>query len=178
MLNNRKPHALKTTKITNTASLEINGSTVASAKATFLVAESADLSVTQINPMHLAYVGQNLIHIIKVSNNGSSKATGVILTDILPPNCICSYINSTQGTYKFSKKKVIFFLGELDCNTNAIAIINIIPRCPCILTNHCFVLGSEHDNNLNNNFYRTNTKVCYISRKLSYCLCPSLHCLK
>ena len=93
-----EPPKITATKITNTATLKTNGIHPIIAKATFLVAKSADLSVTKVKPMHIGFVGQNLIYVIKVKNNGPSNATGVILTDILPPNCICSYINSTQGT--------------------------------------------------------------------------------
>jgi len=167
MLSPCKHAKITENEVTNTTTIEINGTPLASAKVTFLVANSADLSVTKIKPMHLGYVGQNLIYVIKVTNNGSSNATGVILTDILPPNCICSYINLTQGTYKRSRHKITFYVGELDCNAHAIAIISVIPRYPCILTNNSFVSANEYDNNWNNNFCTTNTKV--------YCMCPNFY---
>lgn len=162
MFNTHKDTKIKSHEVTNTATLEINGIHLASAKATFFVAESADLSVTTIKPMHIGYVGQNVIYIIKVRNNGSSKATGVVLIDILPPNTICSYINLTQGTFKLSRNKAIFCLGELQCNANAVIIISVIPKCPCILSNHSFVTANEHDVNWNNNICTTNTKVYYV----------------
>jgi uncharacterized repeat protein (TIGR01451 family) len=161
-----KSPKITATKITNTATLKINGTHSIIAKATFLVAKSADLSVTKIKPMHIGFVGQNLIYVIKITNNGPSNATGVILTDILPPNCIYSYVNSTQGTFKCSRKKIIFYVGELACNAHAVAIISVIPRCPRILTNHSFVIDNEHDKNWNNNFCKTNTKVYYAYPKL------------
>ena len=58
--------------------------------------------------MHKGYVGKNVISVMKVKNNGSYEATGVILTNILPPNTICSYMNFTQGTYTLFKNKIVF----------------------------------------------------------------------
>lgn len=175
MLNSRKQTKVNAREVTNVATLEVNETPLASAKVTFLVADSADLSVTTIKPMHQGYVGQNVIYVIKVTNNGSSKATGVVLTNILPPNVICSCINFTQGTYKCSRNKITFYLGELNCNFNAIVIISIIPKHPCILTNHSFVTANEHDNNWNNNLCTTNTKVYYVYNAPVYCISPQIH---
>jgi len=175
MFTTHKDTKVKAHEITNTATLEIDGIPLASAKLTFFVAESADLSVTTIKPMHLGYVGQNVLYVIKVTNNGSSKATGVVLTDILPSNSICSYINFSQGTYKRSRNKITFYLGELHCNSNAIAIISVIPKRPCILTNHCIIKAKEHDKNWNNNLSTTNTKVYSVYPTPLYCIYPALY---
>jgi uncharacterized repeat protein (TIGR01451 family) len=175
MLNSRKQTKVKAREVTNVATLEVNETPLASAKVTFLVAESADLSVTTIKPMHRGYVGQNVICVIKVTNNGLSKATGIVLTNILPPNSFCSYINFTQGTYKRSRNKISFYLGELHCNSNAIVIISIIPKCSGILTNHSFVTANEHDKNWNNNICTTNTKVYYVYNAPVYFISPKIH---
>lgn len=175
MFNSHKHTKVKAREVTNTTTVEVNGTPLASDKVTILVAESADLSVTTIKPMHQGYVGQNVIYVIKVTNNGSSKATGVVLTNILPPNSICSYINFTQGTYKRSRNKITFCLGELLCNSNAIVIISIIPKCPCILTNHSFVTANEHDKNWNNNLCTTNTKIYYVYNAPLYFISPQIH---
>jgi uncharacterized repeat protein (TIGR01451 family) len=177
MLNSRKQTKVKAVEVTNVATLEVNGTPLASDKVTILVAESADLSVTTIKPMHHGYVGQNVIYVIKVTNKGLSKATGVVLTNILPPNSICSYINFTQGTYKRSRNRITFYLGELLCNSNAIVIISIIPKCPCILTNHCFVTANEHDKNWDNNLCTTNTKVHCVYNAPIYFISPQIHYL-
>lgn len=175
MFNTHKHTKVKAREITNTATVEVKGTPLASAKVIFLVVESADLSVTTIKPMHKSYVGQNVIYVIKITNNGSSKATGIVLTDILPPNSICSYINFTQGTYKRSKNKITFYLGELHCNANAIVIISVIPKHPCILTNHSFVIANEHDKNWNNNLCTTYTKVYFVYPTPIYSIYPTLH---
>lgn len=175
MFNSRKHAKVKAREITNTATIDVKGTPLASANVTFLVAESADLSVTTIKPMHRSYVGQNVIYVIKITNNGPSKATGIVLTDILPPSSICSYIKFTQGTYKCSKNKITFFLGELHCNDNAIVIISVIPKYPCILTNHSFVIANEHDKNWNNNLCTTNTKVYFVYPIPLYSIYPALH---
>jgi len=157
---------IPSTEFTNTATVEANGY-YSSAEVKFKVCNSADLAVTKTTTTPIGYVNEKLIYIIKVVNNGPSKATGVILTDILPHNSICSSINLTQGTYKCFNKKITCYLGDLNCGANAIAIIIVIPTAPCILTNGAFVKANEDDNNYSNNFSINNTKIC--------CKCPQLY---
>lgn len=177
MFNTHEDVGINVAEITNTTTLKINNKSIASAKVTFLVSNSADLSVSVIKPMHISYVGQNIVYFIRVKNNGPSKATDVILTDILPPNCICSYINSSKGTYELFKNRIAFFLEDLNCNSNTIIVISVIPKHPCILTNHCFITANEHDKNLNNNICSTRTQIySYDPDAPIYCIFDPLRC--
>lgn len=157
---------IPSTEFTNIATVEAHGY-YSSAEAKFKVCNYADLSVTKTTTTPIGYVCENLIYIITVVNNGPSKATDVILTDVLPCHCICASITLTQGTYTCSNGKINCYLGDLNCNANAIAVVVVVPKRPCILTNRTFVTANEEDPNYNNNFFTKKTRV--------YCRCSKSH---
>jgi len=166
-LSSNKRPKIRESKITNTATLKIKGIPLIINHATFSIAKFADLLVSQTTTNAIGYQGENLIYVIKVVNKGPYKATGVTLTDILPSNSICKSIYLTQGSYKCSKNKITCSLGELSCNDDALAILTVIPKYPCILTNTTFITANEYDTDLNNNFFTTNTKICCKSPTLN-----------
>lgn len=147
------------TEFTNTATVNAGGYH-SSDEATFKVYNYADLSVTKTLSTPTGCMRESLIYIIKVVNNGPSMATEVILTEVLSPNSTYRSIYLTQGTYKCSNGKITCYLGDLNCDANAIAIITIAPKCPGILSTNTFVSANECDDNCDNNFITTSTKIC------------------
>jgi uncharacterized repeat protein (TIGR01451 family) len=57
---------------------------------------SADLGITVSAPAHLS-PGGTMTYVIQVSNNGRVTATGVTVTDALPPGTIFASVSATQG---------------------------------------------------------------------------------
>lgn len=131
------------------------------ANVKFKICRVADLSITSSPSMDMAYVYENYTYTIKVINNGPSNATGVILSNTLPPNCICKYINMTKGTYTCYNRRITCHIEEIPCDEEVIVAITIIPISLCTLTNSSFVTAKEYESTYNNNSLLTNTKVFF-----------------
>src|SRR5690242_19766641 len=69
-----------------------------SATVTTTVTPAADVAVTMSAPTSVS-VGQSLTYTINVTNNGPSDASGVVLTDTLPPL-------PTDGTFVLANSTV------------------------------------------------------------------------
>ncbi len=117
----------------------------------------ADLSVHVTAAPAPVIPGTNLTHIISVKNNGPSNATGVSLTDTLPPTT--SMVSATSGCSGSST--VTCGIGAL--SVGATAVITITAGVPSnvtgTLTNTATVTGTESDANIANNTDTTNTDV-------------------
>ena len=66
------------------------------ASVTTNVVAAADLAVSMTGPSGPTLVGQNLVYVVTVTNNGPSDATGVILTDTLPVGTV--FISATPDS--------------------------------------------------------------------------------
>jgi uncharacterized repeat protein (TIGR01451 family) len=73
------------TIVTNTASLDSDQTVAISAVATATVSSAPILSVSKENGVSAVYVGELLTYTLTYTNSGSDIATGVLLTDALPP---------------------------------------------------------------------------------------------
>jgi len=59
---------------------------------------SADLSITQNDSPDLVHTGDNLTYTLTITNHGPSEATGVTITDTLPPGVTVVSVTPSQGT--------------------------------------------------------------------------------
>jgi uncharacterized repeat protein (TIGR01451 family) len=80
--------------ITNTAQVVWNGKTL-SAPASVRVLEPAVLKLTKTVDKEIVEVGDDLKYTITVENTGSSSATGVRLTDVLPAGLLGTNLDET-----------------------------------------------------------------------------------
>lgn len=102
---------------------------------------------------------------IVVSNDGSSSATGVVLTDTLPAGIVFLSASTSTGSCSQSGGIVTCNLG----NVTDSAIINITarPTAAGTFTNTVSVTGNEQDSNTDNNSASTTTTVNPASNPIS-----------
>jgi uncharacterized repeat protein (TIGR01451 family) len=95
------------------------------ATATTTVILAADLMVTKTDSADPIQVGDTFIYTVTVANNGPSRATGVVLTDTLPPNMTVGSVVSTQGSCAEVSGNVTCNLGDLDNGGSAVVTITV-----------------------------------------------------
>jgi conserved repeat domain len=148
------------TKVTNTATVQSDGTAPISAEATFFVETSADLMVTQTTNKSEVCVGDELTYIIVITNNGPSNATGISLTDIISKNADLVSVVFTEGDYRHFGCHIIYNLNELAKGASVTIYITIIPKVAGVIKNFAHVIAKEPDPNLNNNKSTEITTVC------------------
>ena len=84
------------------------------AEATVFINSVTDLSVTKTSKCNKFEVNKIITYIINVKNNGPSKASGVVLNDVLPPSVIFDSIFLSQGYFAFKKGCIICYLGSIN----------------------------------------------------------------
>jgi uncharacterized repeat protein (TIGR01451 family) len=111
-------------------------------------ASGADLSVTKTDSPDPVLVGGTLTYTVTVSNNGPDPATGVVLTDTLPPSV--TFGSATSPCTQAS--------GTVTCNLGSLAsaaatIVTIVgtPTAIGTVTNNASVTANEPDPNPGNN---------------------------
>jgi uncharacterized repeat protein (TIGR01451 family) len=119
------------------------------ATATTTVNAAADLEVSKGDTPDPAIAGENLTYTLIVTNNGPSRATGVVLTDTLPAGVT---LVSAPGCSELS--------GSVTCNLHNITsghraqvtlVVAVGSSTTGTLTNHAGVRGNEFDPDMANN---------------------------
>jgi uncharacterized repeat protein (TIGR01451 family) len=137
-----------TVRLVTPDGLDPNGTDNTASEAT-RVKPRADLSVTLTDSPDPVSVGGIITYTAVVANNGPSNATGVNLSDLLPPGMSFVSAASTQGscTYSTAARKVTCAIGGM-ANT-AIATITIVATAGQtelgVVTNTVDVTGAEYD---------------------------------
>ena len=88
-----------------------------------------DVRVLMFDSPTVVNFGANLIYLIDVTNIGDLPATGVTLTDTLPPGVALAFANSTVGTCS-GTTSIICNIGTL--NVEATAIVTIVVATPSL----------------------------------------------
>ena len=111
-----------------------------------------DLAIRIVDSPHPVSVGATLTYTLAVTNTGPADATGVTLTNILPPNVTFISANSSQGTCVQNSNVITCDLGLVPGGTNAIITILVTPTIAGVsLTNVATISRAETDNYLGNN---------------------------
>ena len=125
---------------------------------------SADLGVTLSAPAQL-FAGGTMTYLIQVSHNGRVTATGVTVSDALPPGTFFVSVSTTQGTVATpavgSNGTVTASLGTLaNGATASISIVVGVTAAPgTTLTNTATVIATTQDMNSRNNSATQRTMV-------------------
>lgn len=144
-------HVLQTGVITNTA--VVSSDTFDphpednTDSATINAQPSADLAVVKTVNNTTPNVGNNVIFTITASNLGPNDATGVIVTDNLPPGL--SFVSATPSTGTYSNG--VWTIGNLAHGASAVLTIVATVLQTGTITNVATISGNEHDPNPLNN---------------------------
>lgn len=106
----------------------------------------------------------NLAYTVTVKNNGPNDASGVMLTDTLPPiTSLSSYSTTPSGITcgGTGTNSASCNIGSLTVGSEVVItlVVNVPANATGTLTNTAEVTGSEPDANANNNTESTNTEV-------------------
>ena len=118
-----------------------------------------DLSVATTDSADPILVGSNLVYTIEIANSGAATATGIVVTNILPPSV--SFISAA------SAHGICTGTGPVICNLEPIVgggcaqiTIVVIPTAPGFLTNTTSIAANEEDSQpLNNSSAQVTTAV-------------------
>jgi uncharacterized repeat protein (TIGR01451 family) len=111
-----------------------------------------DLSVTKVDSSDPVEIGNTLTYTLTIANNGSSEATEVRLSDILPNEVTLSSATPSQGTGCGGTSTISCTLGTLANGASATVTIVVTPTKAGLSNNAAFVIGKESDSNWSNNW--------------------------
>ncbi|MDP6716326.1 MAG: hypothetical protein QF368_17130, partial [SAR202 cluster bacterium] len=114
------------------------------ATSTTAIQGVADLAVAKSDAADPVIHSQSIMYTIGVTNNGPGAASGVTLTDILPPDTILISASATQGSCT-STAPVVCTLGNLSVGNSATATVAITTFHAGEFTNTATVDGDQSD---------------------------------
>ena len=123
------------------------------------IASLADLSVTAEDSPDPIAAGATLTYTIRVTNNGPSVATGVLLTNVLPVGMNFIFAVTTSGSCGNAGSLVTCNLGSLVSGGGAVITILGAPTNPGTITDFVSVAGAQTDVNPANNTATIKTSV-------------------
>lgn len=125
------------------------------------VTQVADLSILKFDlPNDAVAVGQPLSYELAVANNGPGDASGVRVTDTLPPNTrFLSFTPGNPGSCANRGNNVTCDLGGLVPNAEVSIFFDACPVSPGTATNTARVAGATIDPNAANNASTETTQV-------------------
>lgn len=119
-------------------------------------ASGADLALTKTDSPDPVTAGGSLTYTIQVTNNGPDPATGVIVTDTLPPSV--TFVSATPPCTQVSGT-VTCNLGNLNASDTATVVITVTPTAIGTINNSAQVTATEIDPNPADNTAVTLTTV-------------------
>jgi uncharacterized repeat protein (TIGR01451 family) len=119
----------------------------------------ADLTITKSDSPDPVEAGEPLTYTLQITNDGPSGASGVTVTDMLPPSV--SYVSATpsQGTCMEAAGTVTCDLGLVAVGANPTVTITVIPNVPGTIVNTASVEGNQEDPDTADNSDTENTNV-------------------
>jgi uncharacterized repeat protein (TIGR01451 family) len=121
---------------------------------------ATDIEITKSDDPDPVVAGENLVYEITIRNLGPGSATGVNVTDILPPGAIFQWVIPNIGSASESGGIVTWNVGDLLWGGSANLSIGITtPVISGTITNSAEVIATEDDLNPNNNAVSEDTTI-------------------
>lgn len=117
----------------------------------FVLDHQSDLSLTLTAEPDPATVGSNVVYSIEVENTGPSTASGVTITNWLPPAVVLESAGVSQGTIDTNQNPIVASLGELIFGADATISLSVRTLESVTLTNVATVAADQPDPDLSNN---------------------------
>jgi uncharacterized repeat protein (TIGR01451 family) len=132
-----------------------------SASTSDLLEPWADLHVTKSANAEPADLGGLLTYTLEVRNDGPSAATGVVLTDTLPPPTEFDSFTYSQGScsYDPATRVLACALGAIPCDGTATVTLTVRPMALGTLTNSASADGVEPDSDSTDDMASVQTMV-------------------
>ena len=156
------PNVATGTTLTNTATVTLStpdptpGNNTATTTTT--VNASADLSITKTDTPDPANAGQSVTYTLTIANNGVSNATGITVTDTLPPGIITG---PAPAGCNLAATTLTCTIASLAPSSSATInyTVGIAPETRGVLTNTAVVAATTPDPNPANNRATSTTTV-------------------
>jgi uncharacterized repeat protein (TIGR01451 family) len=135
------------------------------------VGTSADLSISKSGPSGRQPTARDMTYMITVTNGGPDPASGVIVTDTLPPSVTFVSATPSQGTCGEDTGVVTCELGTLGNGASATIDIVVRPTQAGLITNTASVAATTGDPVTGNNIDSVDTSICRITSRRSSIPC-------
>jgi uncharacterized repeat protein (TIGR01451 family) len=132
---------------------------------------AADLEITKTDSRDPAPTARNLTYTVTVTNNGPDAASGVTVTDVLPPSVTFVSATPSRGTCSELSGTATCSLGTLANAATALIEIVVTPRTAGLITNTVSVAASTTDPSEINNTASENTSICRVTSRKSSIPC-------
>lgn len=144
--------ALQSTVVTNLVTTTITSNYLNSAvyAMTGVVAQ-VDVALSLTAAPNPVAVGAPLTYSLTVTNNSSTTATGVIVSNTLPPNVTLFSLLPSQGSATNQADLVTYFVGSLPNGSAATLAIVVLPNTAGLLTNTASAFSLQTDSQPTNN---------------------------
>jgi hypothetical protein len=147
---------------TQTATVTATAPGFAIGKATISVLDNEsinDLILSATSAPGILTVGSVWTNTLLLTNTGPAGATGIFITNQFPATANFLAANAAQGTYTVANHTVVFDVGVLAANSNALFSIAVVPTVTGPITNSALVIRAEPDGYPSNNVVVTSAQV-------------------
>lgn len=117
---------------------------------TIVAVVKSDLAIAKSVNNTAPNLGDEVKFTITAVNYGPNNATGVYVTDILPPELIFQSATASKGTYNSTTG--IWYIGDLDYFETATLNITAIVNSTGLIVNNANITGNVSDPNMANNY--------------------------
>jgi uncharacterized repeat protein (TIGR01451 family) len=127
--------------------------------STIVTQPTADLAVGIADAPDPTLVGGNLTYVVSVTNNGPAGASGILVSNVLPPTVHINSTDRSQGNLSIVGNTVLFSPGFLAKNAYATCTLNVTPLQFGVMSATSYASAIQPDPFLANNTATATTSV-------------------